>query len=528
MTLELAFYANTSSDALPLDAVGYPPENVVPEHPYDAPEGCRVNETRFVSIELGNRIPNGLRITHREGVETPDMSSIHWPSHRPVVFTYVTHVEAGICGECNEAVVIFDVESPNVLTGVEHMMVRYYSYNASREEWGYESLWNMEYFSTNRYGVVFHARCALVCISCRQAIPVGSQDLVNRRCEECQPRCLDCNETFNDPYGDYGGRCSACYMERQDERRRVHDRRVSLIHNYSYKPEPNFLGDGKLFFGLELEMLGDAYEIAGRVHDLDPGEEHWYCKQDASVEGTEIVTHPMSPDWIRESGAITELMSALNKEGSTARVKEGDRSTGVHIHVSRAGFSSDYHMWKWAYFQYANNLYLRWLAGRSTDWGTFTSSQRPSSIIGGGAGGDLLVGNSGSPLKDYVKKKSGGDHGAAINPGPEHTLELRYFSSTLSEVTLRGYFEVVEAIHEYTQLPGVKARGGRSGKGSLSGLAFRKWLSTERYGYMKYPNLMKLSKERGIPMTKAVTKAMMPYNSGRRETVASIVSGRSQ
>ena len=67
---------------------------------------------------------------------------------------------------------------------------------------------------------------------------------------EHEARYLDDDEDA--PY------CSSCYEELED--------RVA-IHDYSYKPEPIFWGQGPRYFGVELEFDG-AGESTSKVKEL--------------------------------------------------------------------------------------------------------------------------------------------------------------------------------------------------------------------------------------------------------------------
>lgn len=58
------------------------------------------------------------------------------------------------------------------------------------------------------------------------------------------------------------------------------------IEDYSYKPIPNFCGDGLRYFE-ELLSIANA-----------EGQDHLYIKHDGSLDdGFELVTHPMTLDY---------------------------------------------------------------------------------------------------------------------------------------------------------------------------------------------------------------------------------------
>lgn len=108
--------------------------------------------------------------------------------------------------------------------------------------------------------------------------------------------------------------CNRCY-----EGSCTHD----YIEDYYYKPEPIFYGEGKRFFGVELEIdgAGESDSSASSVMDIANGNglEHIYCKHDGILsEGFEIVTHPMTLDY-----HLTEMPweSMLRKIRSLGYVK---------------------------------------------------------------------------------------------------------------------------------------------------------------------------------------------------------------
>ena len=73
-------------------------------------------------------------------------------------------------------------------------------------------------------------------------------------CQRCFDRyyttCEDCGRVIHqdDAYyrdeDDYEARCYTCHCRAQER----------FIHDYSYRPEPIFYGDGKRVFGIELEI----------------------------------------------------------------------------------------------------------------------------------------------------------------------------------------------------------------------------------------------------------------------------------
>ena len=123
-----------------------------------------------------------------------------------------------------------------------------------------------------------------------------------------------------------------------------------LIHDYSYKPRPFFHGDGPLFLGLELEVATPSHDrsYAWTAH-------RWlgslgYLKSDSSIDvGFEIVTHPMSYLWAIHHFPW-EMLPELAETGCRAT-----QQTGLHVHLSRDGFTGPLHVYR---------CYPGWGAGR--------------------------------------------------------------------------------------------------------------------------------------------------------------------
>lgn len=124
-----------------------------------------------------------------------------------------------------------------------------------------------------------------------------------------------------------------------------------MIHNYSYKPEPEigYKNDREsrehLTFGVELEceprndggnVRMDAYELSDRIDEIPGG--RTYCKSDGSLSnGVEIVSHP---------GTLAHHMYVMHwRQIQRTCEKAGFRShdaanSGLHVHVGRAQLGS--------------------------------------------------------------------------------------------------------------------------------------------------------------------------------------------
>jgi|SRR5688572_936425 len=210
------------------------------------------------------------------------------------------------------------------------------------------------------------------------------------------------------------------------------------IMPYSYQPQLTFSGEGPVYLGMELELScgrdDDAsHKMRNAVRTLlgSPMRDLVYLKSDASIEGRgfEAVFHPMSYDWAAENWPV-DLLRRMRADGAMPH-----SSCGMHVHVSRSGFSDPVHAFKWIKFMYRNGANISRMARRDpSQWGTFRSTVERKAAkwhAKGGYGGEAR----------YV----------AINCIPRNTYEVRIFASTLNRTRLLGSLGLVDASVEYTR-----------------------------------------------------------------------------
>jgi len=189
--------------------------------------------------------------------------------------------------------------------------------------------------------------CAVSCEHC--GATVAENDAIEVMggefwCDYCVSdqlrRCDDCGEYTDDWYVcDHSlslGRveyevCLPCYQEEHSS-----CGNDSVIHDYSYKPTPQFIGKGPRFFGVELEIDGGGEdpENASTILEHSKGEALFYIKSDSSLsDGMEIVTHPASVDYQLHRMPWDDIAQTARELG----YKSHDAGTcGLHVHVSRA------------------------------------------------------------------------------------------------------------------------------------------------------------------------------------------------
>lgn len=277
--------------------------------------------------------------------------------------------------------------------------------------------------------------------------------------------CGDCGEWFCDSVN-YTW-CDDCEEYRCNDCDRCECNEYSgQVHQwdwkpYRYKPKGEWR-EGQPLLGLELEVGTQASQIVPAVLDVDDEESHLYMKQDGSICGVEIVTHPATLDWSREF-PYDRLLANLRGNGCYV-----DDGYGLHVHVSRNAFrsvtsSAAAHQMSWLMFLYRNTDSLEQLARRNSDrWASFKK-----------------------PVKGELLRKAmhpdDSSRYVAVNCNNDRTYELRFFAATLKEQELRAALEFADASVRYTK--DIKTHDILRGK-ALEWAKFESWVNDNNY-----PNL---------------------------------------
>ena len=185
------------------------------------------------------------------------------------------------------------------------------------------------------------------------------------------------------------------------------------------------------FYGFELEIENEDNDNVSDALDLLNAKE--YCAhEDGSLhDGIEIVSYPMSADYIRENLNLNWLRD-WSRRGWRSWDSSND-TCGLHIHISRAGFANDVHLFAFAQLIYSNEQQFTTLAGRHSSYGSFNYDKRP-------------------PLALDVKKRARfSDRYVAVNLTNDHTAEVRIFKGSLNEVRVRSALELISGAVEFTR-----------------------------------------------------------------------------
>lgn len=147
-------------------------------------------------------------------------------------------------------------------------------------------------------------------------------------CNHCSGLYLPSGMTTDEEIVDeYGSICRHCAERINRE----------VIKGYHDRPNLKFHGDGKKFFGLELEIGGGGCENdkAKEIRKI-LGKDHVFFNTDSSINnGFEIISHPHT----------YEELNKLDWESACKKIqemgyKDNDKSCGVHVHISRDAFGT--------------------------------------------------------------------------------------------------------------------------------------------------------------------------------------------
>ena len=244
-------------------------------------------------------------------------------------------------------------------------------------------------------------------------------------------RCYECDTLIhNDDSYEYDGEyyCRECYDN------------VCCgdsIHDYNYKPEPIFYGDGKRYFGVELEIdIGGkdcayADEILAIANDSD---EHIYIKSDGSLnDGMEIVTHPMTLDYHKEF-----CWKDIMRKAVTLGYRSHQTSTcGLHVHVNRNSFGET--------SQEQEEVISRILYFVEHHWLELLKFSRRSEATMNRWAARYGYESTPKAIMDKAKKNCCGRY-AAVNLCNYHTVEFRMFRGTLKHNTMIAALQLVNEI----------------------------------------------------------------------------------
>ena len=266
----------------------------------------------------------------------------------------------------------------------------------------------------------------------------GTDDSDDTMCERCYENnttyCEDCDSV-------YLNGCEYNHDEDNDSR---------LIHDYSYRPDPKFYSSEdeqtRLYFGIEIEteVRGGDYgqrRVAAEYAQQLESEGLAYLKSDGSLEcGFEIVTHPLSHSYFMNDASTLWNTIGILKERYDM-MAWGTKTCGLHIHISRAGFSGGSHQHRFLQLVYNNKDFYEVLAGRSSShWAKFDDNIDPT---------------TGAKSFKHKFERGGSDRYSAVNTNNRQTLEMRIFRGSLNTRFIKSCIDLAHASVEFTRVMSV-------------------------------------------------------------------------
>ena len=284
----------------------------------------------------------------------------------------------------------------------------------------------------------------LLCSECGERLwaddNAGSRD--TPLCQDCYDdhyaTCCRCgglireSEAYYESSDEYDERpyCASCFHSLDQGR---------VIHDYYYKPEAVFHGEGPRYFGVELE-LDDGGECAANAVALlniaNREGEYAYIKHDGSLsDGLELVTHPMSLDHQLHRMPWAQL---CREALSMGYISHRASTCGLHVHVSRRAFgeterAQDAAIARVLYFfeKHWEELlkFSRRTPRQLERWAArYGYKERPMEIL------------------DFAKKGGHGGRYTCVNLQNRDTVEFRMFRGTLKPNTIFATLELLDRI----------------------------------------------------------------------------------
>ncbi len=268
-----------------------------------------------------------------------------------------------------------------------------------------------------------------------------SDVVICNRCDEFYYICESCRCIVHEDsvyYSDGYNYCSDCYDDLDS----------SYIQEYSYKPEPEFLGESQegLYLGVELEV-DDGCNLKSTTKRIYEDFTDVYLKHDGSLSssGFEIVSHPSTLEYHTSDLGWKEIMGVCLEND----YRSHDTTTcGLHIHLSRAFLGKD------EIEQDLNIAKLIILFDRFWESHILPFSRRNYNALQQWADKpcvECLDTDTEIEIFDKVKTYKNSGRYKAINLQNTETIEFRLFRGTLNFNTFLASLQFVVAITTFVK-----------------------------------------------------------------------------
>ena len=211
-----------------------------------------------------------------------------------------------------------------------------------------------------------------------------------------------------------------------------------MIHDYSYKPNPIFYGDGNRYFGIELEIdeAGKDDDYAEELLDIaNIHEDLLYIKTDGSLDdGMELVSHPCTLDYHCNEFPWEDILHCAVRQGYRSHQTS---TCGLHVHVNRNAFGDNQ--------AEQEDVISRILFFVEKHWNELFTFSRRSSYNMSRWSARFGFEKTGKQILEKAKSGCNGRY-VAVNLSNYHTIEFRLFRGTLKYNTFIATLQMVNHI----------------------------------------------------------------------------------
>lgn len=247
-------------------------------------------------------------------------------------------------------------------------------------------------------------------------------------CQRCGQLISNEDLYYMDDEDDYGY-CYDCYQNMIS----------NPIKNYSYKPEPIFYGNGKIFYGIELEIDGGNEDSSNAQKLLDyvnQDNDYIYAKHDGSLSnGFELVTHPMTLEYHLKEVDYSGLFERAVAMGYRSHQTQ---TCGLHCHVNRTAFGNTY--------EEQEEVIARIVFFVENHWNELLKFSRRTEYTMNRWASRYGISESTQETYQKAKSKHLGRYTAVNIETNQPTLELRLFRGTLRHQTFVATLQLVDEI----------------------------------------------------------------------------------
>lgn len=290
-------------------------------------------------------------------------------------------------------------------------------------------------------------------------------------CQSCAEHYYCCNDCDSLYHEENGGYCEECDRSLCDSCLSAHDHEEEeeesrdLIHDYSYKPRPNFYGTGGPYLGVELEIEANGSSSRDTIADELSENEKIYLKHDGSLGtyGVEIVSHPATLAYHLENLGWKSIFKTCTNVGATSH----DPGTcGLHVHINKTFFEPDYELncLKIIYFFDRHWDHLVKFSRRN---GSLSYCQKPD--------------NTETNEHAAVREHEGKGRYYAVNLCPTNTIEIRLWRGTLRLDTFLATLQFTELLARWIKNVSVQELQRSSWAECLRGILTVKYAELVEY-----------------------------------------------